>query len=422
MNQSIFPCAKLVFAIYAGVCCVSGAEPQPFCSSELIFPLESWHNHASCLVEVRNGDLLACWFHGSGERTADDVVIKGARLKKGSQTWSKPFLLSDTPGFPDGNPCWFIDPQERLWLFHTTILANTWESALLKVKTSRNYRKKSPPIWDTSDILLVKPGSEFAAAISNALPGIENTITGMQLSEKNQLHATNFLEAMRMGATNKLYQRLGWMTRAHPTLINGRRLLVPLYHDGFSFSLVAITEDWGKTWVASAPIIGAGNIQPSIVQKRDGSLLAYMRDNGPPPNRLMTSLSTDGALTWSPAVDSTIPNPGSGAEVLKLRNGMWVLINNDTETGRHRLAVSLSKDEGKTWPWTRYLEEDKPGPEAGRYHYPSIIESKDGTLHVTYSYHLHKSSLPKDVDGDPAAKSIKHAHFNIEWVMDGARL
>ena len=34
--------------------------------AELIFPLETWHNHGSCIVEASNGDLIVCWFHGSG--------------------------------------------------------------------------------------------------------------------------------------------------------------------------------------------------------------------------------------------------------------------------------------------------------------------------------------------------------------------
>ena len=106
--------------------------------AELIFPLETWHNHASCLVEVPNGDLLVCWFHGSGERTADDVKIEGARLRKGRHTWDPRFTMADTPGFPDGNPCMFVDPKNRLWLLHTTMLANTWESALLKVRISHD--------------------------------------------------------------------------------------------------------------------------------------------------------------------------------------------------------------------------------------------------------------------------------------------
>ena len=73
---------------------------RAFLTSELIFPLEHWHNHASMVVELPGGDLLACWFHGSGERTADDVVVRGARLKKGSARWSDPFVMADTPGYP----------------------------------------------------------------------------------------------------------------------------------------------------------------------------------------------------------------------------------------------------------------------------------------------------------------------------------
>jgi hypothetical protein len=65
------------------------------------------------------------------------------------------------------------------------------------------------------------------------------------------------------------------------------------------------------------------------------------------------------------------------------------------------------------------LELDQSGPEAGSYSYPSLLQARDGSLHASYSYHLNKRSLPKDVDGDPAGKSIKHAHFNEAWVQQG---
>ena len=88
------------------------ADPGvPFLESELIFPLEHWHNHASCIVETPNGDLLVCWFHGSGERTADDVKIEGARRRKGAKAWSPRFTMADTPGYPDTNCTMFIDPR-----------------------------------------------------------------------------------------------------------------------------------------------------------------------------------------------------------------------------------------------------------------------------------------------------------------------
>src|SRR4051812_852352 len=73
---------------------VAAAAETPFLESEFIFPLETWHNHASCIVELPNRDLLVCWYHGSGERTADDVKVEGARRVRGSKTWSSRYTLA----------------------------------------------------------------------------------------------------------------------------------------------------------------------------------------------------------------------------------------------------------------------------------------------------------------------------------------
>ncbi|MHB8520912.1 MAG: sialidase family protein [Limisphaerales bacterium] len=392
---------------------------KPFHEAELVFPLETWHNHASCIVETPGGDLLVCWFHGSGERTADDVKIEGARKRKGSRKWSPRFTMADTPGFPDTNCAMFVDPQGRLWLLWPTILANQWESALMKYKISSDYRRNGPPVWQRSEVLHVKPGPEFAITVDRESRRLTEALRRQPLPESYQERAVAYLDALRVHASDKLYCRLGWMTRAHPFVLDRQRLIVPLYHDGFSFSLMAITDDWGETWHTSTPLVGAGNIQPSIVQRTDGSLYTLMRDNGPPPKRLHQSESFDRGETWSSVTDSDLPNPGSGAEVTRLRNGHWVLIGNDTERGRHSLAVQISADEGKTWKWKRRLEYDPPGPEAGSYSYPSIIQARDDTLHASYSFHLNRRRLPKDTDGDPAAKSIKHAHFNEAWIMQG---
>ena len=391
----------------------------PFLNSEILFPLEVWHNHASCIVEAPNGDLLVCWFHGSGERTADDVKIEGARQRKGARTWSPRFTLADTPGYPDTNCAMFIDPQGRLWLLWPTILANEWHTALMKYRISSDYRRDGPPRWEVNEVLHVTPGKEFEEAVVKYVEQSGELLKNSAYPEATRGRAQKYLEELRTHAADKLYRRLGWMTRAHPFILDGQRLIVPLYSDGFSFSLMAITDDWGQSWHTSAPLVGAGNIQPSLVRRKDGSLFTLMRDNGPPPKRLHQSESRDRGETWSTVTDSDLPNPGSGAEITSLRNGRWILISNDTERGRHSLAVQISDDEGRTWKWKRHLELAQPGPEAGSFHYPSLIQAKDGTLHASYSYHLAKKSLPKDVDGDPAAKSIKHAHFNEAWVVQG---
>ena len=209
------------------------------------------------------------------------------------------------------------------------------------------------------------------------------------------------------------FRRMGWQTKNKAIFIDDKRMILPLYSDGFDFSLMAITDDGGTHWQFSEPLVAPGNIQPSIAIKKDGTLVAYMRDNGPPPKRLMVSESIDRGKTWSMVRDSQLPNEGSGADVVTLENGHWVLAYNDTEKGRNSLAISISTDEGKTWSYTRHLELDERDLKiATQSSYPSIIEGKEGIIHIIYSYHR------RDMDGRPN-ETIKYARINEEWIMEG---
>lgn len=370
-------------------------------SGQLIFPLESWHNHGSCVIECTNGDLIVCWFHGSGERKADDVLILGARKRKGEALWSEPFVMADAPGLPDTNCCMIIDQNNRLWLLWPTIMANLWESALMKYKISTDYMTDDgPPKWDSMQVLHVKPGEEFEAKVREKT---EAYIAGRELTERTQRWVAHNYEQ----AADKLTRRLGWFTRAHPKILPDGRMLVGLYSDGFSFSLTAYTDDLGATWQVSEPMVGGGNIQPSYAQRKDGSLVSFMRDNGPAPKRVLVSESTDRGETWGQVYDHPIlKNPGAGLELINLDDGDWLCIYNDTERGRHSLAVSISDDEGETWKWTRHLE--LTDPDVGSYHYPSVTQGADGTLHATYSYFINGEG-----------KSIKYASFDKSWVLAG---
>jgi predicted neuraminidase len=389
------------------------AAEAAFLRGEFVAPFENLHNHGSCVVELPNGDLIVCWFRGSGERTADDCAIVGARLAKGATRWSERFTMADTPGFPDTNCCMFVDPRGRLWLLWPTIQDNHWESALMKYRIADDYAGPGAPRWSTQEVLHVKPGPEFVATIARDIEKFR-----AQAATEPKVKA--FIDYALAAAQDKLKSRLGWMTRAHPFVLDGRRLLVPLYSDGFNFSLMAITDDWGATWRTSAPLVGEGNVQPSIVRRRDGTLYTLMRDNGLPPQRAQQATSRDGGETWSEVTDSDLVDPGAGLEILALRDGSWVAIHNDAEKGRHSLAVTLSDDEGKTWKWKRHLERDEPGPDAGRYGYPSIIQAQDGTLHATYSVQLRPSLARPDAAGKPAHKAIRHVQFTAAWIRGGA--
>lgn len=379
----------------------SGAE-KPAIQKEDIFPLDTEHNHASSIVRLPNGDLLACWYRGSGERKADDVRVMGARKAKGAKQWSAPFVLADVPDFPDTNPALFVDSKGRVWLFWQTIVANLWETAVTQIRIASNSGREGAPKWDSNEPLFLKPKNieAKAAGWAQVQPGVKDHPEYKELMER---------------AKDKYYSRMGWMGRAHPFELKSGRVLLPLYSDGYSWSLMAISDDGGKTWRGSEPIVGAGNIQPSVVQKKDGTLVAYMRDNGPPPKRVLMAESKDQGETWSYATDSDIPNSGTGLEAIMLKDGRWLMINNDTEKGRHSLALTISDDEGKTWKWKRHIELDTRAERAGSFHYPSITQAPDGTIHASYSVFL--NHVP---EGQPR-KTIRHAQFNLAWVEEGDR-
>ncbi len=364
---------------------------------QFIFPYQDKHVHGSSIIECKNGDILAAWFYGSGERSADDVMIQGSRLTKGSEKWEDVFVMADTPDYPDCNPVLFIDNKERLYLFWIVVMANRWETSILKYRRADEYMSKGTPKWSWQNIILMKNGKDFPEVIKNQFSKLEDRNAGWAE------YAPDYDKMIIEAARDPKKREIGWMTRIHPLMLPTGRLLLPLYSDGFNMSLTAISDDQGETWRPSGPMAGRGNIQPSIVRKKNGTLIAYMRDSGDLPPRVMVSESKDDGQTWTPAVDCDIPNPGSSLEVIALKSGNWLMVYNDAEDGRYRLAASLSEDEGKTWKWKKYLENDKKNE--GSYAYPSVIQASDKKIHVSYSYHKGRKE-----------RTIKYVSFREEWV------
>jgi predicted neuraminidase len=92
---------------------------------------------------------------------------------------------------------------------------------------------------------------------------------------------------------------------------------------------------------------------------------------------------------------------------VRLTNGHWIMVYNDLEQKRYSLVAALSDDEGATWKWKRHLDGNPAAPGPNEYHYPSVIQAKDGAIHVTYSYFVAEG------------KAIKHVRFNEDWVKAG---
>ena len=346
-------------------------------NSMLIFPVQEKHTHGSSIVSLPNGDFLCAWFMGSGERTADDVKIMGARLQKGAKAWSEPFLLADTYTIPDCNPVLFLNNTGKLFLVWIAVEANKWEYSILRYKTSADYLKAGAPVWNWQDNILLKPNDSFAVEVAAKFK---------QLPENNagwSAYAPSY-DDMIIEASRDIKKRsIGWMTRIKPLILNNGRILLPLYSDGYNMSMIAISDDDGSTWRSSLPIVGRGNVQPALALKKDGHIVAYMRDNGDAPPRVQVSESADKGESWSAALKTDIPNTAS-VELLVLQNGKWAFLGNDIENGRYRFSLYISDDEGKSWKWKTFIENETPGK--GSFSYPSLIQTKDGLLHMTYSY------------------------------------
>lgn len=418
-------------------------------SENIIFHLQYDHVHGPTIVELPDGDLLSAWFQGSGERWADDVKIMGSRLVKGDTSWSDTFLMADIPGFPDINPIMFMDTKDRLWLMWYPVLANQWETSIPMYRISEDYNNPGAPIWSWQDIIFAKPGGNtergiqpadrFVEAVSQQLVEYEvylkeELIQEIQedkqdylimLWDKYKLKIDSLAKGENMIRRGRLLEgdteidvqigyplsrRIGWQTKNKPIII-GDRIIIPFYSDGFDCSLFAITDDLGKTWKFSNPVLGGIGIQPTIAITREGSLAAYLRDNGPPPKRMQRTNSDDGGMTWSIAKDVELPNPGAGFDMATLASGEWLIVYNHTEDGRHDLTVAISDNDGKSWNWKKKIEYDDRKEKATSSHYPAVIQGANGVIHTVYSYHH------KDRDEGPG-KTIKYASFPVSWVKE----
>jgi predicted neuraminidase len=386
----------------------AGAE-QPSYESGFVFDPDAeshGHVHASCLIAAPNGDLRAAWYEngpelpppyfGEQKDKSADVRIGGGRKAAGAAAWDRPFVMADTFGVSDNNPCMVVDREGRLWLFYGTLLAVpkvTWGSDLIQYRVSSDYAQPGPPKWEQSNLLVVQPASlemDPTAVAPADDPKAAFSEKALEVRAKY----------VGKGPDNPFMSRLGWMPRAHPLLKLDGAILLPLANENSTLACMAFTKDGGQTWTYSNMVPGVGLEQPTVVEYADGAMSAFFR-NGHPKNRILRSDSKDGGMTWGPVTLTELPHPGSGIEAVVLANGHLAMIYNDTEKDpRDRLAVSISEDRGATWRWTRHLE-NVPGQ---RFDYPSMIQTPDGFLHASYSYNL---------------KTIKYARFNEAWVQQG---
>ena len=191
-----------------------------------------------------------------------------------------------------------------------------------------------------------------------------------------------------------------------PILI-GDKLICPssTENDGWQVHF-EITEDKGKIWrktvkINSKPL---NIIQPSILKLKDGRLQIICRSQN---EHLISAFSSDNGETWSDPVALAIPNNNSGTDAVTLKDGRHLLVYNHVKAkesayvdkARTPLNVAIS-DDGITWNASLILEDSC----IGEYSYPSVIQDKDGCVHVVYTW---RRKNIKYVKIDPSVLTTK---------------
>ena len=82
-----------------------------------------------------------------------------------------------------------------------------------------------------------------------------------------------------------------------------------------------------------------------------------------------------------------------GAHIGDMELTAGALLASCAVSGGHAVTLALTEDEGETFPCMRSIETGENFLGDGQqclnrqYHYPSIIQSRDGRIHVSYSFH-----------------------------------
>ena len=145
-------------------------------------------------------------------------------------------------------------------------------------------------------------------------------------------------------------------------------------------------------------------IQPSLLTHTDGCVQALYRSKH---KAIMQNFSKDGGITWTPLEKSGLPNNNAGIEALTLNDGRHLLLYNHLTRGRQAIHLAISKD-GKSWHSAAIIEK----ADKGEFSYPAMIQTKDGKVHLTYTWHRKRV---RHLVIDPAKLKRGPALSNAPW-------
>lgn len=346
-------------------------------------PAATVQSHAANLLALTNGDLLCVWFGGTQEGVPD-ISIYLSRLVAGSSTWTHPVKLSDDPTRSEQNPVLFAAPDGKLWLLYTAQLSGHQNTSIVR----RRISDDNGHTWGPIDTLFDRPGT--------------------------------FVRQPIVVASDGAWLCPVFMCRVAP----GER-----WSGNDDISVVMRSMDNGRSWSEHEVPGSVGCVHMNIQPLNDGMLIALFRSRW--ADHIYLSRSSNGT-DWSEPRALALPNNNSSIQFTALANGHLALVFNNSSAAnstarrtslyddiddaedsgtlrtqsastrgtafwgapRAPMTLAISIDGGRSWPAMRNLEtgdgycmtnnsSDRLNRE---FSYPSIVQSRDGRLHIAFTY------------------------------------
>lgn len=291
-------------------------------------------SHASSIVELSGNRLMATWFAGPYE-SSKEVCIWLSVNEKGK--WLPPQqvangIINDTLRYPCWNPVLFKSREGRLFLYY---------------KIGKNPREW----WG---MMRYSDNEGKSWSVAEKLP---DSMLGPIKNKPEQLRNGDILYP---SSTESLDEKV-W--KIH----------------------VERSDKKGKHWVKTDIDCDTfGVIQPSILFHGKDTLQLLCRSR---QNRIVQTWSYNNGKSWGKLTATELPNPNSGSDAVTLKDGSYALVYNpllkgkDWFNGRNQIYLATSPD-GVHWKDVYVLENEKEG----EFSYPAIIQTRDGLLHITYTY------------------------------------
>ncbi len=358
MKRKIHSTTLLIIFVFIA-CCASAIKSQtsPYDiakkeKKEFIYDTAPFPSaHASTIVELANGDLMAAWFGGTAEGNPD-VAIWGSQQANGK--WSAPVELARETGTPTWNPVLFYTKDKKLWLYYKFGTHPTmWTGA-------RKWSADNGKTWSDTEVL---PAGLYGPIRAKPLV-MENGVIVSGTSVESYRNWAVWIE--RSEDNGQTFQKIGPITIPDKFYGEGVKSLIPKEVPG--------SNDWGFT---------KGIIQPSVVSLGGKKLRLYARSTAK-MGKVCVADSLDSGVTWTQARPIDVPNPNSGLDAVQLKDGRVVMIYNNTNSGRSPLNLAVSTD-GENFKMFHTLES-----EPGEFSYPNVIQGKNGDLHMVYTWNRKK--------------------------------